>query len=119
MHHSREAFWWSLFSAGGVMSALFIPAFMIVTGVVIPRADAADPAAAAAAWERIHGMVSWWPVRIAVFAVLVLSLFHCAHRIRHILIDVGLRSAAAHLAVVCYGGALVGSGAAGWLLWSL
>ena len=33
MKRSSEAFWWALFSAGGVMAALFVPAFVIVTGL--------------------------------------------------------------------------------------
>ena len=37
MKRSSEAFWWALFSAGGVMAALFVPAFVIVTGFLLPR----------------------------------------------------------------------------------
>ncbi|MYG81195.1 MAG: hypothetical protein F4187_05235, partial [Gemmatimonadetes bacterium] len=36
---SGEAFWWALFSAGGVMAALFVPAFVIVTGFLLPTGD--------------------------------------------------------------------------------
>ena len=36
MTYSREAFWWSLFSAGGVLAALFLPAIILVEGVLDP-----------------------------------------------------------------------------------
>ena len=116
MSRSNEAFWWSLFSAGGVMAALFIPAFIAVTGVVVPfgLGRGAD-----AGYERAHQLVAWWPVRIVLFVVVFLSLFHCAHRIRHILMDLGLRAASTILAVVCYGGALVSSVAAAVVLAAL
>ena len=34
---SNEAFWWSLFSAGGVASAMFMPACLVVVGVILPN----------------------------------------------------------------------------------
>ena len=41
--------------------------------------------------------------------ILFLTFFHCAHRFRHILIDVGLRNMGGLLSVVCYGGAVIGT----------
>ncbi len=108
MKRSSEPFWWSLFSAGGVMAALFVPGLMIVSALVLPSRRVS--------YEEIHGLVSWWPVRIAIFIVVSLSFFHCAHRIRHILMDVGLRAVPSVLAAACYGGALAGTAAAGYLL---
>ena len=48
-----------------------------------------------------------------MFTVIFLSLFHCAHRLRHTLMDVGFRHLARILMVVCYGGALAGTIVAG------
>lgn len=107
MTRSNEAFWWSLFSAGGVMAALFIPAFVIVTGLILPFFADRDPPAAD--YQHIHEIVSFWPVRIVLFLVIFLVLFHCAHRIRHILMDLGLRTASRTVSVACYGSALVGT----------
>ena len=36
MTKTNEAFWWSLFSAGGVMSALCLPALIVATGLILP-----------------------------------------------------------------------------------
>ena len=106
MRSSKEAFWWSLFSAGGVLAALCLPAFIAVTGFVLPFSGDED---FEARYGRIHELVSLWPVRLGLFIVVLFSLFHCGHRIRHILMDLGLRSAPVTLPVCCYGGALVGA----------
>ena len=104
---SSEAFWWALFSAGGVMAALFVPAFILATGFLLPSSD--DVAEKAAA-------VWWWPVRVALFGIVALSLFHCAHRIRHTLMDLGMRRMGGFLKLICYGGAVAGCAWLGMLL---
>lgn len=116
MKRSSEAFWWALFSAGGVMAALFVPAFVLVTGFLLPSGDAAVAAERAAGFA---GVVGWWPVRIVLLGVIALSLFHCAHRIRHTLMDLGLRRLSGLLKLPCYGGALAGTVWAAMLLWAL
>jgi len=58
---SNEAFWWSLFSAGGVASALFMPALVIAVGVVLPNQYLDDPRAS---YEHLFGLVAWWPARL-------------------------------------------------------
>ncbi len=106
MSKSHEAFWWSLFSAGGVVAALCVPALIVATGFVLPSSD---PDVAAARAAQLHGVVSIWPVRLGLLLVIFLSFFHCAHRVRHTLMDVGLRRVERPLMVVCYGGALAGT----------
>ena len=113
---SGEAFWWALFSAGGVMAALFVPAFVIVTGFLLPAGDEMVAAERAAAFAQAAG---WWPVKVALLGVITLSLFHCMHRIRHLLMDVGMRRYAGALKLPCYGGALALSGWAAWVLWGI
>ena len=114
--HSGEAFWWALFSAGGVLAALFVPAFVIVTGFLLPTGDEAVAAERASAFAQAVG---WWPVKVALLGVITLSLFHCAHRIRHTLMDVGLRRHSGVLKLPCYGGALAASAWAAWVLWAI
>ncbi len=116
MAKSSEAFWWSLFSAGGVMAALFIPAFIIVTGFVLPTAAGAPGGDPEALYQRLHDAVAWWPLRIILFGVMFLSFFHCAHRVRHTLMDLGLRRFERLLMPVCYLGALAGTIATGMIL---
>jgi len=108
MRTSGEAFWWSLFAAGGVLAALFIPVFALLTGFMLPfsGADRAEQ------FARVHGVVGWWPVRLLLLVVIGLTFFHCAHRIRHVVMDLGVHGADRALATVCYGGALLGTLAA-------
>jgi len=105
MTHSKEVFWWSLFSAGGVLAALFLPAFIVVTGFLLPFFSAQD----VGVYGKIHDTLSIWWVRCVILVVVFLSLFHCFHRIRHILMDLGLCRASTTLSVFCYGSALVGT----------
>ena len=113
---SNEAFWWSLFSAGGVASAMFIPAFLVVVGVVLPNQYLDDPRAS---YEHLFGLVTWWPVRILLLGVIGTSFFHAGHRIRHVMIDLGWRHHTAPLSLVCYGGALAGAATAAWIILTL
>jgi len=44
-----------------------------------------------------------------LFILISLSLFHALHRIRFILVDLGLKEAKGMIATVCYGIAFVGT----------
>ena len=89
------------------MSALFVPVVMILTGFVIPFHGETGTS-----WTHMHGAIGWWPIRIVLFAVIFFSFFHCAHRIKHVVPTLGIKPSASLLAVVCYGGAFVGTVAA-------
>ena len=55
---------------------------------------------------------------LALFALCVLSLFHWAHRFRHTLYDgLQIKHLNEVIATICYGGAIVGSAVAVYLLW--
>ena len=113
---SNGAFWWSLFSAGGVASAMFIPAFLVVVGVVLPNQYLDDPRAS---YEHLFGLVTWWPVRLLLLGVIGSSFFHAGHRIRHVMIDLGWRHHTAPLSLLCYGGALAGAATTAWIILTL
>jgi len=113
---SNEAFWWSLFSAGGVASAMFMPAIFVVVGVVLPSQYLDDPRAS---YERLFGLVTWWPVRLLLLGVIGSSFFHAGHRIRHVMVDLGWRHHTAPLSLVCYGGALAGAVTTAWIILTL
>ncbi len=110
---TNEAFWWSLFSAGGVMAALFLPVMIFVTGFVLPFMMGEDVESQR---DRMVSLVTFWPVRLALFGIIFLSSFHCAHRIRHVLMDFGMRWAGVALMICCYSAALAGTAAAGLIL---
>ncbi|MHC4106768.1 MAG: fumarate reductase subunit FrdD [Planctomycetota bacterium] len=108
MTRTNEAFWWSLFSAGGALSAMVLPALVVVTGFALPYWIVDSPEAA---YGHLEGMLSSWLVRLPLMAVIGLSFFHCGHRIRHTLTDMGVRVAPALQWLICYGGAIAGTAA--------
>ena len=112
MARSNEAFWWSLFSGGGVLAALFMPAIIVVTGFALPFIQPADQGS----YERLHQKLSSGLGWMFLFVVITMTFFHCAHRIRHTLMDLGLGHTPKLLASLCYGGAVVGSVVAGIIL---
>ncbi len=105
MKRTGEAFWWSLFAAGGVLAALFVPVLVVMTGLLLPRAAQTTPER----YEQIRAAFGFWPVRILLVVVVALGFFHCVHRIRHVLMGLGLHSADRLLAVICYGVASAGT----------
>ncbi len=96
------------------MSALFLPVFVVITGLVVPSMAARN--GSRVTHEHFVAIVSWWPVRLALFGIIFLTAFHAAHRIRHVLMDLGWRHHGLPLIVLCYGGAIACTGAAGWIL---
>jgi fumarate reductase subunit D len=102
-----EPILWLLFSAGGVAAAVFLPILVVLFGLAIPlgwvRPD----------YDHLHAVVSHWLTRLVLLGLLVVMLFHAAHRFRFTLYDgLQLREFATPIAVLCYGGALLGSVAA-------
>jgi fumarate reductase subunit D len=102
-----EPLLWLLFSGGGVVSAVFLPILVILFGFAIPLGWVQPD------YNHLHAVVSHWLTRLALLGLLVLMLFHAAHRFRFTLYDgLQLRTLATPIAVLCYGAALVGSVAA-------
>jgi succinate dehydrogenase subunit D len=112
---SNEAFFWMLFSAGGVVAALLIPVQLFLFGVAIPLGWVPAPT-----YEHLVSLLRMPLARIYLFILCSLPLFHWAHRFRFTLYD-GLQ--VKHLNelifTLCYGGAIVGSAIAAYLLWSV
>jgi len=112
---SNEAFFWLLFSAGGVVAAILIPIQLFLFGLAFPLGWLPQPS-----YEHLMTLVRSPLVRLYLFVMCALPLFHCAHRFRFTLYD-GLQ--VKHLNEVifafCYGGALLGTVLAGYLLWRI
>ena len=58
-------------------------------------------------------------MRLYLFVLIALPLFHCVHRFYHTLPELGLRGVSKPLAVLCYGGASVGTLVTIWVVASL
>ena len=110
---SNDPFFWTLFGAGGALSALVIPAFLFTVGIANPLGWVEGPAYSSVQTVLLHPLA-----RIVVFFLVSLSLFHWAHRFRFTLYDgLQLKHLFQLIAVICYGGALVGSVVTGYILW--
>jgi fumarate reductase subunit D len=112
---SDEAFFWMLFSAGGVVAAMLIPVQLFLFLIAIPLGWLHGPS-----YDYLMSLVRNPLVRIYFFILCSLPLFHWAHRFRYTLYD-GLK--VKHLTglifALCYGGAVLGTVVAGYLLWTI
>jgi fumarate reductase subunit D len=109
---SVEPWLWLLFSAGGVVAALVIPALLFLFGLAFPLGWLSPPA-----HDHLLAVLRHPLTVVVLFFVCVLSLFHAAHRFRYTLYDgLQVQHLGPLISVFCYGGAIVGSLAAGYLL---
>lgn len=105
MKRTIEPFWWALFGAGGVVSALCIPVLLFLTGLAFPLGWVDAPS-----YENLLTLVKYPLTRLFLFGVISLSFFHWAHRFRFTLYDgLQLKHLNELIAVFCYGGAIAGT----------
>jgi fumarate reductase subunit D len=116
MHkRSNEPFVWLLFSAGGVVAALFIPIQLFLFGVAFPLGWLNAPT-----YDTLRSLVHGPIGRLYLLVLCTLPLFHWAHRFRYTLYD-GLQIKHLNELVntFCYGGAIVGTAIAAYLIWQI
>ena len=110
MARVNKALFWSLFAAGGTLTAFVFPALALI---VVFAAYGSPPDVMA--FEQIHGLLSNWLVKLVAFGTVALALWHAAHRMRTALHGIGLRADGA-VAVVGYGLAMLGTLLAAYFL---
>lgn len=110
---TTDPFWWALFSAGGTVAAFLVPVHILVTGIGIGFGWISPDVIR---YERMLNLLGNPLVRLYLFALISLALFHWAHRFRYVLLDLGLRPFKTAVAFLCYGGALAGTAWAAFLL---
>ena len=112
VNRETEPLFWTLFSAGGVVAALFLPVQLFLFGIAIPLGWVHAPH-----YSGMLQLVESPITRLYLFVLCSLPLFHFAHRFRYTLYD-GLQIK--HLNEVifagCYGIAILGTLAAAFLL---
>jgi succinate dehydrogenase subunit D len=113
MKRSNAPIFWSLFGAGGVLSALVGPVLVYITGIAAPTGVGLPPAALA--YPRVLTFAQSAGGKVALFAIIAFFLWHAAHRIYHCLHDFGVHPETA-TKVLLYGFAFIGSVAAAWIL---
>ena len=111
MARSNEPIFWSMFSAGGVVAALFIPVTVVLTAIAVPSGWISA--------EGLRELLVHPLARLYLFVLISLPLFHWAHRFRYAVADLGFRRFPGMLAVACYGAAAAATVTAAFLLVSL
>ncbi len=111
-----EPFWWSLFSAGGVVAAMLIPVLIYFTGLAEPLGLIGAEVSRYEAMRELFGQPL---AKVFFFVVAVLPLYHAAHRIRFMLHEFGVRKLILPIHYFCYGGAVAGTGLAAYIFFHL
>lgn len=113
MKRSHEPVFWSLFGAGGMLSALVAPILILITGIIAPAGVWMPPQALA--YSRVLGFAQHWFGKLLILAVISLFLFHAVHRVYKGLHDIGVHAGTGAM-VAAYGSALLGTLVAAYLL---
>ncbi len=103
---SHEPIFWSLFGAGGVVSALVLPVLVLITGIAFPLGLLSDGALDYARMVSFAGSLIGG---MALFVVISLTFWHAAHRIAHSAHDFGLHRGRGVWRAICYGAAFAGT----------
>ena len=107
-------FFWFMFANGGGLAALVLPVHILVQGILGPLNLAPVVDQHYDTWNQILGNPL---VKLYILALIALSFFHFAHRLRYLLVDFGVHAAKSLPAqVIFYGGAVVVTLAAIWIL---
>ena len=110
---SNEPFLWLLFSVGGSVSAMLMPVHLFLFAVAFPLGWLDPPND-----ETLLALIRQPLVWVHLFVFCFLSLFHQAHHFRFTLYDgLQIKHLNKLINVLCYGGALVGTVTAAYLLW--
>ncbi len=110
---TSEPFWWGLFSVGGVVAAFLVPVHLFLHSLAVPLGWISISAA------QLQALVGHPLIKVYLFVLIALPLYHWAHRFRFILEDVGLHSLRVPIAVLCYGAAILGTVLTLWVLLSI
>ena len=106
---------WLLFSAGGTVAAFLVPVHLFLTGLAFPLGWLEPPG-----YDSLLRLMGRSLVRLYLFVLIALPLFHWAHRFRYTLYDgLQLKHLTELIAVLCYGAAVVGTAVAAYLLWTI
>jgi fumarate reductase subunit D len=92
------------------VAAFLVPAHIVVNALGIPLGWMPISQASMAA------LIGHPLVKLYLFVLIALPLYHWAHRFRFVLEDLGLHGLRALLAVLCYGAAIVGTVVTAWVL---
>jgi fumarate reductase subunit D len=107
-------FWWFMFANGGGLAALVLPVHIFVQGILGPLGIVPVVDRHYDTWISILGNPI---VKLYLLVLIALPFFHFAHRLRYLLVDLGVPAAKGVPAqVLFYGGAVTVTLVAVWVL---
>jgi fumarate reductase subunit D len=110
----KEPVFWSLFSAGGFVAALLIPAHVAILGIAYAAGWLPDDALS---YDRVLRLARNPLAKLYLLAVVALPLYHWAHRFRFAVHhQFGIHGWRRLIALGCYGTAILGTAVAIWVL---
>ena len=87
MAKSNKPIVWGPFAAGGTLTAFLTPVLILLT-LLAALGHAPD----LLSYDRMHAFAANWFVKLALVAVVFLSLWSAAHRLRITCYDLGVRA---------------------------
>ena len=107
-------FWWFMFSQGGLFAAVLLPVHILVQGILGPLGVVPVVDRHYDTWISILGNPI---VKLYLLVLISLPFFHFAHRLRYLLVDLGVPAAKSTPAqVLFYGGAVAVTLVTVWVL---
>ena len=106
LKRSNAPVFWGLFGAGGMLSALFGPVLVFITGVAVPLGLLLPPGTMS--YPKMLTFAQNFVGKGFIFAIIALFLWHAAHRIFHSLHEVGIHGGIG-AKLLCYGTAFAGT----------
>ena len=116
IERSHKPVFWSLFGAGGMLSALIGPMLVFITGIAVPLGFGLP--ADAMTYPKALAFAQSLPGKAALLVVISLFLFHGCHRMYHTLHDFGV-PVGAGLKAAFHGAAIAGTLVTAGLLLSI
>ena len=107
-------FWWFMFAQGGVIAAVLLPVHILVQGIlgplgIVPVVDRNG--------QGFYNVLANPIVKLYLLVLIAFPFFHFAHRLRYLLVDLGMPAAKSVPAqVIFYGGAVAVTLFTIWLL---
>lgn len=97
--------WWFLFAQGGALAALLLPVHIVVQGILGPLGVVPVVDRHYDTWVNVLGNPL---VKLYLLVLIAFPFFHFAHRLRYLLVDLGVPAARGVPAQIAfYGGAVV------------
>ncbi len=107
-------FWWFMFAQGGVIAAVLIPVHILVQGILGPLGLVNVVDRHYDTWINVLGNPI---VKLYLLVLIAVPFFHFAHRLRYLLVDLGVPAAKSTPAqAIFYGGAVLVTLITVWVL---